>query len=113
MVQNEIDGIVVEAPITSFKEIAGYRIPIIGNIIMKQGYHAEKSIKDYHKPLLLIHSSEDNEAPFYMGKRIFDNANQPKEFYEIKKEHCRGPYYYPDEISEKIRNMVNVKANNK
>lgn len=109
LVQNDIDGMVVESPITSFKEIAGYRVPIIGSLIMKRGPQAEKSIKDYHKPLLLIHSTEDKEAPFYIGNRIFDNANSPKEFYEIKKGHCRGPYYYPNEISEKVKSMVNPK----
>lgn len=111
MAQNDIDGMVVESPITSFKEIAGDRIPIIGNIIMKQGYQAEKSIQGYHKPLLLIHSTEDDEAPFWMGKKIFDNANHPKQFYEIKKCHCCGPRYYSDEISEKIYTMFDVDYN--
>jgi uncharacterized protein len=111
MAQTNIDGMVIESPITSFKEIAGDRIPIIGNILMKQGYHAEKAIRDYHKPLLLIHSSEDKEAPFWMGKKIFENANQPKEFYEIKKCHCCGLRYYADEISEKIKSMLNARLN--
>lgn len=109
VVQKDIDGLVMEAPITSFKEIAGSRIPVIGSLIMKQGYHAEKFIRSYHKPLLLIHSSEDKEAPFWMGKRIFDNANFPKEFYELKKDHCNGPRYYADKISEKIINMLKAK----
>jgi len=113
LAESNIDGMVIESPITSFKEIAGDRIPIIGSILMKQGYHAEKSIQGYHKPLLLIHSSEDDEAPFWMGKKIFDNANAPKEFYEIKKCHCCGPRYYADEISEKIKNMLKAKLNNK
>jgi uncharacterized protein len=113
IVQNNIDAMVMEAPITSFKDIAGDRVPIIGSVIMKEGYHAEESIKDFHKPLLIIHSSEDKEAPFYMGKKIFDNANQRKEFYEIEKGHCLGPIYYTDEISERIGRIVNVKEINK
>ncbi len=110
LVQNNIDGLVVECAITSLKEIAGYRTPVIGNILMKQGYHAEKVIRDFHKPVLVIHSMEDKDAPFYMGKKIFDAANRPKEFYEIKKPHCCGPIYNANEISEKIKNMLKVNS---
>ena len=110
LVQNDIDGMIIESPITSFKGIAAYKIPVIGGIIMKQGYYADKSIQGFHKPLLVIHSNEDKDAPFKMGKRIYDNANQPKEFFEIRNCHCCGPIYYSNEISDRIKNMVGLKS---
>ena len=44
-----------------------------------------------------------------MGKKIFDNANQPKVFYEVKKCHICAPLYYADDISNKIKNMWTTK----
>jgi hypothetical protein len=44
-----------------------------------------------------------------MWKTIFDNANPPKEFYEIKKCHCCGPRYFAEEISEKIYDLMKVR----
>lgn len=41
-----------------------------------------------------------------MGKKIYENANEPKRFYEIKKCHICGPRYYVEEIFEKIKNML-------
>jgi hypothetical protein len=37
---------------------------------------------------------------------LFECANEPKEFFEIRHEHITGPVYYSKEISEKIRKML-------
>jgi dienelactone hydrolase len=107
--ENEIDGLVIEGAYSSNKDIAAHAVPVLGRIVVKQGYSAVKSIKDFHKPLLVIHSTEDQEIPFSMGKKIFDNANAPKEFYEVKECHICAPIFYTDEISGKIKNMLATK----
>lgn len=104
--QNDIDGLVIEGAFSSHKDIAAHMVPFLGRIMVKQGYRATKSIKDFHKPLLVIHSTEDQTIPFYMGKKIADVANTPKEFFEIKKCHICGPSFYADEISIKIKMML-------
>lgn len=104
--QNEIDGLVTEGAFSSAKDIGAHEVPILGRILVKQGYCAKKSIKGFHKPVLIIHSVEDSTVPFYMAKKIFDNANQPKEFYPIKKCHMCGPEFYADSISIKIKHML-------
>lgn len=103
--QNDIDGLVIEGAFSSHKDIAANNVGIFGRIFVNEKYSAVKSIKDYKKPLLVIHSTEDKIVPFKMGQKIFDNANSPKEFFEIKKEHILGPKYYTDEISKKIKSM--------
>lgn len=103
--QNDIDGLVIEGAFSSHKDIAANNAGIFGRIFVNEKYSAVKTIKDYKKPLLVIHSTEDKIIPFKMGQKIFDNANSPKEFFEIKKEHIHGPKYYTDEISKKIKSM--------
>jgi fermentation-respiration switch protein FrsA (DUF1100 family) len=109
--QNDIEGLVMEGAFSSHKDVAAHVIPIIGRIFVKQSYSAIKSIKKFHKPVLIIHSTEDEIIPFYMGKKIFTAANIPKEFFEIKKCHICGPDFYPDEISQKIQAMPEKKQN--
>ena len=104
--QDDIDALVIEGGFSSHKDIAADRAGFIARILVKQGYSATKSIHDYHKPLLVIHSIDDKVVPFYMGEKIFDNANEPKEFYEIKECHICGLQYYPDEITGKIKSML-------
>ncbi|MHB8403344.1 MAG: alpha/beta hydrolase [Bacteroidia bacterium] len=104
--QSDIDGLVIEGAFSSHKDIAAHTVPVLGRMIVKQGYCAYKSIKDFHKPLLIIHSTEDETIPFSMGKKIFNAANAPKEFFEIKKAHICGPEFYPNEIATKIKAML-------
>jgi len=107
--QADIDGLVIEGAFSSHKDVAANRAGFAGRILVSEKYSAVESIRDYKKPLLVIHSTEDEVIPFKMGKKIFDQANEPKVFYEIKKRHICGPEYYADSISVKITDMLNVK----
>ncbi len=110
--QNEIAALVIEGAFSSHNDIAAhtarqlYLPGFLGSLFVKHGYCAKQSIVNYKKPLLIIHSTEDEIVPFYMGEKIFSLANEPKEFYEIKKCHICGPKYYSDEIAEKIKKML-------
>lgn len=102
----EIDGLVIEGAFSSHKDIAAEMAGIFGRIFVREQYCAFKSIRNFKKPVLIIHSTEDKVIPLKMGKKIFNNANEPKEFYEIEKCHICGPYYYTDSISLKIVKML-------
>lgn len=104
--QNDIDGIVIEGAFSSHKEEAKYEVPFWGNLV-KNEEKADQEIKKNQKPVLIIHSAEDKKVPIKFGKKIYNNANQPKVFYEIDKPHIMGLQYYSKEISEKIETMLN------
>ena len=110
--QDIIDGLVIEGGFSSHGDIAAHFVKkailfgFIGRIAVKPGYNSKKAIKKNKKPLLVIHSTEDKIVPFFMGTKIYEKANSPKEFYEIQKCHICGPYFYTDSISKKIIRMV-------
>ncbi len=106
--QADIDGLVIGGAFSSHKDIAAKTAGIFGRILVSEKYSAFKSIRSFKKPVLVIHSTEDEVIPFKMGQKIFDNANAPKEFYKIKKCHICGPEFYADSISNKIINMLTV-----
>ena len=104
--QDKIDGLVTEGAFSSHSDIAASVVPVIGRILTIEKYSAEKNIVDFKKPILIIHSTEDERIPFEHGERLFELANEPKEFYVIDKQHIRGPIYYGDSISAKMARMV-------
>ncbi len=104
--QADIDGLVMEGAFSSHKDIAAKNVGFLGRILVSEKYSAYKSIKGYKKPVLIIHSTEDAIIPFEFGQKIFANANEPKEFYEIKECHICGPKFYADSISDKIKSMI-------
>lgn len=106
--QVDIDGLVIEGAFSSHRDIAAKTAGFFGRILVSEKYCAYKSIRTYKKPVLVIHSTEDEVIPFKMGQKIFNNATAPKEFYEIKKCHMCGPDFYADSISRKIVNMLTV-----
>lgn len=103
--QQEVDGIVIEGAFTSLKDEARHKASIFGNFV-KRGIPADKEIQKNQKPILIIHSSEDELVPIQHGKKIYNNANIPKEFYEITGPHIYGLQNYPKEISSKIFHLI-------
>jgi fermentation-respiration switch protein FrsA (DUF1100 family) len=41
-------------------------------------------IQRVHCPKLFIHSRADEVVPYELGRRLYEAAPQPKEFYEVK-----------------------------
>lgn len=106
--QNEIDAIVVEGAFASHRDEARYTVPFWGSLV-KNEEKADVEIKKNWKPVLVIHSKEDKKVPIEFGKIIFENANHPKQFYEIDQSHILGLQYYAEEIAEKIHQLLNSK----
>ena len=110
-VENEqiLDGIITEGAPSSHKDIAAYQSGMFGflaRILVREEYSAFRSVKEFHKPVLVIHSTEDETVPFALGEKIYRNANSPKSFYQIEYGHILGPLFYADSISYKIRAMA-------
>lgn len=104
--QDKIDGLIIEGAFSSHKNVASDRVPILGRIFTKEIYSAEKNIVAYKKPLLVIHSTEDETIPYKHGERLFSLGNEPKHFYSIDKPHICGPLYYADSIADRLQNLL-------
>ncbi len=104
--QNDIDALVIEGAFSSHKDIAADMAGFIGRILVSEKYSAYASISSVKKPVLIIHSTQDETIPFKMGQKLFEKANHPKEFYEIKECHICGPRYYADSIAQKINRLL-------
>lgn len=106
--QNEIDGLIMEGAFSSHHDIAAETAKIFGRIFVREMYSAKKSIKNFHKPVLIIHSKDDEVIPYFMGEKLAGLANEPKEFYPVDKEHICATLYYSDSISSKIKRMLSI-----
>tara|TARA_B100001250_G_scaffold410123_1_gene435920 strand:+ start:1173 stop:2009 length:837 start_codon:yes stop_codon:yes gene_type:complete len=75
-------GIILESPFTSMID-AGYdKYPFLPvKLLLKDKYESNKKIKNINSPILIMHGKIDNIVPFYMGKKMYELANEPKYFY--------------------------------
>ncbi len=104
--QDDIEGLVLEGTFISFNAIANRKVPLLGGLVIKENDDNRLNLKNFKKPVLIIHSKEDKLIPLEMGRQLYENANEPKEFFEIDRPHISGISYYGKEISEKIHQMI-------
>lgn len=104
--QEFIDGLVIEGAFSSHKDAANDRVPFLSRIFVREMYSAEKNIGKLKKPLLVIHSTEDETIPYKHAERLFELANTEKELYTIDGRHVYGPLLYGDSIAEKLILLV-------
>ena len=102
----KIDALVIEGAFTSHKAIAAAHKGALAKVFVHEPYSAIQSIADYTKPLLVIHSRDDEVVPFAMGQQLFEAANEPKAFLEIGQAHLAGLALYADQIADGIRGLL-------
>ncbi|MFC2104413.1 alpha/beta hydrolase [Bacteroidota bacterium] len=104
-----IDGLIIEGTFTTHNEIASSTVPKILKLfvkaLVKSPYESKELIKDIKTPVLVIHSNEDKSVPIYMGQTLYNNANQPKYFWEITGKHVYGLLLFPHEYIEKFNDF--------
>lgn len=103
--QNLIDGIVMEGAFTSHQDIGANSVGFIARLLIAEKYSAKRAIKEFKKPVLIIHSTQDEIIPYRMGQKLFELANEPKQFYQIEKCHICGPVYYSESILQKMDSL--------
>ncbi len=99
-------GIILESPFTSMINAGKDKYPYLPiKLMLKDKYETNKKIKNVSSPILIMHGKVDNVVPFYMGKKIYELANEPKYFYISE---------YDDhmmEFNEKLLNRLKVFIN--
>ena len=108
--QDKVDILIDEAGFSSHSDIGTSFMPWFlkpfARISVSSPYKSKKLIADIKMPVLIIHSTEDEVVPFEMGKKVYKNANQPKEFWEIKGKHCYAIRDYEKEFINKLDSIV-------
>jgi len=78
-------GLVLETPFTSMIDAAKNFYPYIPvSFLLKDKYDNQNKIKNINIPVLVMHGEVDQIVPFWMSKRIFEIANEPKYSYFTK-----------------------------
>ena len=76
---NNFAGIILESPFTSMIDAAKNKYPFLPiRFLLKDKYESDKKIKNIKSPLLVMHGEVDMIVPFWMGKKIYSIANEPK-----------------------------------
>ena len=78
-------GVILETPFTSMVDAAKTFYPYIPvNLLLKDRFDNKSKINNVKAPILIMHGEADQIVPFFMGKKIYEIANEPKFSYFTK-----------------------------
>lgn len=82
--QRSLQGLILEAPFTSIREMAKVLLPWlpIGGLLSTK-YDNLSKMDQVTVPLLVLQGDRDEVIPYSHGKRIFEAAREPKAFHTI------------------------------
>ena len=87
-------GLIIESSFTSYIDIGKKFYPYMPvRLFAAFSYNTIDYIRRVNCPVLIIHSRNDEVIPFEFGLRLYDAANEPKEFVEIFGTHNDGFLY--------------------
>jgi fermentation-respiration switch protein FrsA (DUF1100 family) len=77
-------GMILETPFASIRDMARAVFPLlpIGGLLRTR-YDTVDKVKRSKCPLLVLHGDQDDIVPFSQGRKVFEAAPEPKEFYVI------------------------------
>ena len=85
-------AVVIESTFANITDLAAKMMPLFPvRLMCRFDYDTEEYVRQITSPVLVIHSRDDDMIPFEHGRRVFEAANDPKEFLEITGTHNEGP----------------------
>jgi fermentation-respiration switch protein FrsA (DUF1100 family) len=89
--KKEVGAVILESTFTSIGEVMGRFIPGAGRFL-KGKFNSLSKIASLKSPLLILHGDEDELVPYALGRKLFAEANDPKEFFTIQGAHHNDTY---------------------
>jgi fermentation-respiration switch protein FrsA (DUF1100 family) len=86
-----VDGIILESTFNRMADVGRKAFPYLPiSFLLRERYDSEEILRSLDKPVLVIHSPDDEVIPFELGRKLFTAAIGEKSFVEIKGSHNSG-----------------------
>lgn len=87
--RHRVKAVIIESSFTSVDAMAHHNRPAIAffipsRLLVKSRFESLAKMPRIHSPVMIVHGDRDITVPIRMGRELFDAANEPKRFYEIK-----------------------------
>lgn len=104
---NQPGALILESTFTSVADMGKHYYPYLPvDLLARIRYPTIDRISGITCPILIIHSPMDDIVPFEMGKKIYESANQPKDFLEIQGDHNSGFLQSGNQYSEGLNRFI-------
>lgn len=105
--RNECGGLIVESSFTSIEDMGRRMFPYMPvKLLIRFDFNALEKISRINCPVLVTHSPTDEIIAFELGRKLFDHAPDPKQFYELSGGHNDRFYFEDSGYVAAIRDLI-------
>jgi len=84
-------AVIIESAFTSFDDIARHFYPFLPvRLFTRFTYDTRSAVQSLSCPVLIVHSPDDELIPYKFGQALFEAADEPRQFAEIRGGHNEG-----------------------
>lgn len=99
-------ALIIESGFISLAEVGQSLYPLFPvRYLLKYRFEMGRYLDTVRCPVLMVHSPDDTLVPLQQGRKLFEKARSPKEFFEIRGPHNEGYYQSEDIYREKLRSF--------
>ena len=83
--RHEVGAIVLDSPYSSIADVAAstfWMFPV--RLLIRDRFESDRRIGAVKAPLLIVHGTRDAVVPYRFGRKLFDLANEPKQFLTVE-----------------------------
>jgi len=84
-------ALIIESTFTSVPDMGAGQYPFLPvRLLARIQYNSLERIPQINVPILIVHSPEDEIIPYSHGQQLFQAANEPKTFLQLRGGHNEG-----------------------
>lgn len=89
--QHQSKALIAESAFLSIADVAAHYYPFLPvRLLSRFDYNSKGNIQQINVPVLVVHSPVDDIIPYSHGQKLFELANEPKQFLQISGSHNDG-----------------------
>lgn len=77
-------GLILQSTFSSLRDVADVHYPRLSWLVSKRKLNSVAKISEYRGPLFQSHGNADSTIPFSSGQKLFQSANEPKQFFTVE-----------------------------
>lgn len=105
--EKDFSFLILESTFTSIQDMARIYYKIFPtSILLKSKFDNLSKIKKIKTPVVIMHSKEDEIVPYFMGRKLYENAKEPKLFLELEKGHNDGGIIVSKDAIKELKNFL-------
>jgi fermentation-respiration switch protein FrsA (DUF1100 family) len=95
-------GVILESTLSSARDFAQRVFWLLSKlVVMRYNWNAAEYVSRINYPVLVLHSPDDDIMPFSLGEKVFEAANEPKQFYRMRGRSGYSLYeWIPDQVRD-------------